>query len=153
MKTSLYKLVLLSGLFFSGALILTSCSKADAVNSISSQSLSQGKMANALFDHNLIVTYAKDNGADITNQFQGITFNLMSSATNNGYVTAANDLFAVNGTWIMPNGTLISFAFPTNGLPVLSFMNKEWNIVSYNDPVILTAANGEDDEIRMTLKK
>jgi hypothetical protein len=134
-------------LLFSGILLLNGCSKDE--NNTPAWPGNQ-----LLIDKNFSVPYAKDNGADVTANYNGIIFRFAGPATSlTGTATAANSLFTVTGTWTMNSSRdKISFSFPTNLLPDLAFMNKTWKITNaFVSPVVLKADNGEDDEVRLLL--
>jgi len=155
MKKSMRKLILLSGISFFGAMMLNSCSKNNDSATANNTPL---LMARAYFqsnilDRDLVVPYAKDDGATITMKFAGLTFHFTGNGTLTGSATAANDLLSVNGTWSMTaNYDKITFNFPTNFFPDLAFMNKQWNIGSNGATIVLTATNGENDELDFTGK-
>jgi hypothetical protein len=158
MKTSIYKLVMSAAIIFSAATILNSCSKADTINDLNASSPASlqmtGTVGNSILNHDLVITNARDDNADISDRFKGITFHFTHVDSNNGPAAAWNDILTVNGTWSMQTteGTTITFAFPTNIIADLAFMNKEWSIQSSGNVVVLIAANGENDTITFTAR-
>jgi|GEM_PF-5851728 len=155
MKKLLTKIVLLTGISFFGAVLLNSCSKNDGTISSSPGPTPIGTptSANNLLNRDLVVPYAKDDGAVITAKFAGLTFRFTSNGTLTGSATAANDLLAVNGTWSMTAAyDKVTFAFPTNIFPDLAFMNKEWVIGSNGSTVVLIPSNGENDLLDFSAK-
>lgn len=150
----MYKLILLSGISFSGAVLLNSCSKKDDTATISTPfQMAKHNFETNILDRDLVVPFAQDDGTNITIKFAGLTFHFTGNGTLTGSATAANDLLSVNGTWSMTAAyDKITFAFPTNLFPDLAFMNKEWLITSNNFPIVLTAANGENDQLNFSPK-
>ena len=148
MKKLMNKIVLFTGISFFGAMMLNSCSKSNDTTSPSPAPtpIVNPNGVNNLMNRDLVVPYAKDDGADITAKFAGLTFHFTSNGSLTGSATAANNLLAVNGTWTMTAAhDKITFAFPTNLFPDLAFMNKEWIIGSNASTAVLIPANGEND--------
>ena len=147
MKHYMYKVILVVMLSFCAATLLDSCKK----NSDTAASLPADQK---LLDRNLLVSYAKDDGTDITINYNGIIFKFTGPATAlSGGATASNTLLTVNGTWSLNTSrNKITFAFPTNAIPELSHMNKQWLIANPSaNPVVLTALLGENDELRFSI--
>ena len=149
MKHTTYKFVLAAILFFSGIVLFTSCKK-DENNNTPSWPGNQ-----ILIDKDFLVSYAKDNGGNITANYAGYTFRFAGPPSLlTGTATVTNTLLTITGTWTMTAGRdRITFAFPTNLFPELSYMNKTWIVTNATaNPVVLNATFGEDDELRLTLK-
>lgn len=151
MKTSISKLMLLTGILFSGTMILNSCSKSDIINANAVNAPAQVKATSGLLNHDLKVTMAIDGGINITADFNSITFNFTATSATSGYGDARNDLLNVRGPWSMQTGN-ITMSFPTNILSQLAFMNREWVITENGSNVELRSANGDGDLIQLTGK-
>ena len=154
MKTKISNL-LLAGLFISGV-ALTSCSKSNSVNDLNNNP-QQLAARSASFDapadkgmlnQNLRITYASDNGTDITQQFQLYTFRFVGTYPG-GEAQVWNDLFARIGSWNGGQGTF-TIALPTDPFWEMAFLNRTW-MVTENAGVFTLTADG--DEVRMVIKK
>ena len=163
MKNSIYKFILSAVIIFSAATILNSCTKADAINTISNpagttQTSANGQAvrpaANSILDQDLVITYAKDDNVDITGKFRDFTFHFTYTGSTSGPAAAWNNILTVDGTWSMLNShDNITFAFPTNIISDLAFLDKQWIIgESTGTTIMLTAANGENDVIYFSSK-
>jgi hypothetical protein len=152
MKKIFYNLVLFAGVSFTGAAVLSSCTKGDD-NSATNAS-SQQYFSTNVVNHDFAVLMATDNGTDITANYNGINFRFADTATLAGTATASNSLLTVHGTWTVDAAyDKITFSFPTTTLTSLSFMNKQWQFMNRNSQAIdLKAANGETDELHFTRK-
>lgn len=152
MKILMYKLSLPVVIIFCGVLLLNSCKKntADSVLSVTPQQYFENNMVS----QDLLVALAKDNNDDITARFGGYTFRLTVSAKLSGTITAANNLFSVNGTWNIDSAyNNITFVFPLNNISALSFMNKQWKFADRSSSAIkLTAVNRETDILNFVKK-
>ncbi len=146
MKTS--KLILVAAIAFFGVVLFSSCKKDNNTSN------PQQTAANNMFDRNLLVSMATDNGATVTADFAGLTFRFTGSASLSGTATVANDLLTVTGNWTMTAGyDKITFSFPTNIFGQLSYMNKQWLIsANSSSTVVLNAANGESDALNFSTK-
>ncbi len=151
MKKIISKLILLSAISFSGALLLTSCSK-DPVNKSSTSPGHDYFVANVL-GRDLMVTSAIDNTTDITADFNGYTFHLTDTAALGGTISAANFVRTTIGMWTVDAAySKITFTFPSS-IPILNFMTKQWQFTSNSAITIdLGAANGETDVLRFAKK-
>ncbi|MFM2326771.1 MAG: hypothetical protein RIR31_973 [Bacteroidota bacterium] len=152
MKKIIYKFILLTGIFFCAAVILNSCSKADA--NINSSAAVKEYFLNNMLGRDLTVAFAKDENTAITAMFAGYNFRFTATTASAGTATVSNDLFAVNGTWdINTTNNTINFNFPVNIITSLVFINKEWLFANRNAAtIILTATNGETDELHFVIK-
>ena len=155
MKTTIFNL-LLAGVFISGV-ALTGCSKSDTVKDLNNNS--QQLATRAAFDapqdagilnQDLRITYASDNGADITQEFQEFTFRFAGNYPG-GEAQVWNDLLAQLGTWSSAEqGAPFSISYPTSIFSELVFLNRTWTVTEGNGMFTLTS-NG--DEVRMVVKK
>ncbi len=151
MKKIFYNLVLFAGISFTGITLLGSCSKEnDDMTSSSATYYFTNNTVNRL----LVIQSAIDDGANITANFNGITFYLSDTSKFSGSITASNDLLSVHGTWMVDEAyEKITFSFPTDVLPSLAFLNKQWQFMNRNSESIdLKAANGENDEVHFARK-
>ncbi len=152
MKTSISKLMLLTGILFSGAMIFNSCSKSDSINNAITPAVAGVvKATSGILNRDLIVTMAIDGGTNITADFNSIVFTFTSTSAATGYADARNDLLNVRGIWSMQAGN-ITMSFPTNILSQLAFMNREWIITENGNNVELRSASGDGDLIQLTGK-
>jgi len=156
MKTSITipTLMLLTGILFSGAMILNSCSKSDATDAIANVNNDGVKITTTgILNRDLKITMANDGNTDITADFNFITFNFKPTSSETGYADVWNDLLAVKGTWSMNTGhTMITMGLPTNPLTQLAFMNREWIISENAANVVLISANGDGDQVHLSGK-
>lgn len=152
-----FNLLLFTGLLISG------CSKNDDIKLISSASNTGNvvptKFTNTLplINHEVRVSYAMDDGNNITASFNDFTFffSLEGINTVDGRAYIWNDLFTVYGKWEFrqnPNASTqnILFLLPTQVHNQLAFMNREWMISSVGPEMILIAASGAPAELRYT---
>jgi len=151
MKKIISKLSLLAAICFSGAMLLTSCSKDPVDNS--STSPGHDYFVNNMLGKDLQVTSAIDNSTDITADFNGYTFHLTDTAALSGTISAANFVRTTIGIWTVDAAyTKITFSFPGT-IPILNFMTKQWQFTSNTSVTIdLSAANGETDVLRFAKK-
>ena len=143
MKTWIYKMALITGISFFSIVSLNSCTVKDDLDT----ALAQRYLVTSVLNRNLFISQATHNDADITAEFNGISFLFSGSGGSTGTASAANDLFTVNGSWnVNANYDKIGFSFPTNTMGSLAFMNRQW-LINTSDPniVMLTDANGGKD--------
>ena len=144
----MYKIVLVAMLSFCAATLFNGCKKNDTATTSDTLPADQ-----KLIDHNLLISFAKDDGSDITSNYTGLVFKYNGTAKSlSGSATAANGILNVTGTWAL-NATRnrITFAFPTNVISELSYLNKQWEITNPStNPVVLKALFGENDEVRFS---
>ena len=157
MKTNISNL-LLAGIFISGV-ALTSCSKSDTMNDLNNNP-QQLAVKSASFDapadkgmlnQNLRITYASDNGTDITQQFQLYTFRFVGTYPG-GEAQVWNDLFARLGSWGAEEPGTISIAYPTDPFWELAFLNRVWTVIEKTSGSFTLIAN-DGDEVHFTVKK
>lgn len=151
MKNTIYKLVAAASIVFCCIIIISGCKKD---NDNADNSSSQVYFSSNVINTDLLLTLAKDNNTEVTSKFAGYTFRLTDTASLAGTITVWNDLLSVKGTWsIDANYDKISFALPTNIIPDLALLNKEWQFSSRQTTSIkLVAANGEADELDFSKK-
>ena len=151
MKKIISNLVLFTGLSFAGITLLSSCSKK---NDDMTSTTATYYFTNNTVNRDLVIQSAIDDGANITANFNGITFHLSETSKFEGTVNATNDLLSVQGTWSVDEAyDKITFSFPTNVLTSLGFLNKQWQFMNRTSDVIdLRAANGENDEVHFVRK-
>src|SRR5438045_2233911 len=122
MKKIISKLSLFAAICFSGALLLTGCSK-DTVDNPST-STGHDYFVNNMLGKDLVVTSAVDNTTDITADFSGYTFHLTDTAALAGTISAANFVRTTIGVWSVDAAySKITFSFPSP-IPILNFMTK-----------------------------
>ena len=153
MKKIISKLSLLTAVCFSGALLLTSCTKDNVDDNSSSSTTAHDYFVNNMLKRDLTVTSAIDNSTDITADFSGYTFYLADSTAYSGSISAANFVRTTIGTYTVDAAyTKITFSFPGT-IPILNFMTKQWQFTSNSSVTIdLSAANGETDVLRFSKK-
>ena len=159
MKTTIFNLffaVAISGL------VGTSCSKADITERTATPNAAgvantnnEGKPAvttASILNQNLSISYALDNGVDITSQFKDFTFEFAGTYPS-GNAHVWNDLLAQTGTWSSPiESTDFVLSYPTDIFNQLAFLNREWTIVEASTSFYrLKAADG--DELNFASKK
>jgi hypothetical protein len=151
MKKTMYKLILLAGITFCGAVLLSSCSKDDNTNT---STASKDYFVNNMQSLDLKVSFASDNGTDITSKFSGYTFRFADTIALAGKATASNDLLTVSGTWSIDGDyNKIAFVFPTAVIADLAFMNKQWQFTNRDSATVkLMASNGENDVLYFVRK-
>jgi len=157
MKTTIFNLlfaVVISGLVF------TSCKKTDltemkATPNAVGNTDNAGKPAAttaSILNQDLSISYAYDNGVDITAQFKDFTFEFAGTYPS-GNAHVWNDLLAQTGTWSSPTETTdLILWYPTDIFTQLAFLNREWNIVEASTSFYrLMAADG--DEVNFVSEK
>ena len=152
MKTTisnLFSAVVISGL------ALTSCSKSDLTEITPAPNAAATANANnagkpapttaSILNQNLKISYARDNGVDITSQFIDITFEFNGTYPS-GNAHVWNDLLAQTGKWSSPSqSTDFVLWYPTDIFTQLVFLNREWTIVEGGTSFFrLTAADGDE---------
>ncbi len=139
---------LIASILFSGVLLITGCSKKD--NTLNPMPANPN-----IFDHDLLVSSANDNGADITGNFTGITFHFEGPySALSGNANAWNSFLAVSGTWSINTAyDKITFNLPVTIFAQFAYINKQWLITKSNSTtIVLNATNGESDELHFTIK-
>jgi hypothetical protein len=151
MKKIISNLVLFAGIAFSGITLLSSCNKD---NDVMASNTAVYYFTNNTVNRDLVIQSAIDDGANITANFNGLTFHMSDTSKFSGTINASNDLFTVLGTWSVDEAyDKITFSFPTDKLPVLGFLNKQWQFMNRNSEAIdLRATNGENDEVHFVRK-
>ncbi|MBK8495238.1 MAG: hypothetical protein IPL50_09520 [Chitinophagaceae bacterium] len=106
----------------------------------------------SILNQDLSISYAVDNGVDITAQFKDFTFEFTGTYPT-GNAHAWNDLLAQTGTWSSPTeSTDLVLWYPADIFTQLAYLNREWTIVEAGTTFYrLTAADG--DEVNFTSKK
>lgn len=152
MKTTIFNLffaVVISGL------VLTSCSKTDITEmtptpneAATANTNNAGKPAPttaSILNQNLKISYARDNGVDITAQFKDFTFEFNGTYPS-GNAHVWNDLLAQTGRWSSPTeSTDFVLLYPTEIFNQLAFLNREWTIVAASTNFFrLMAADGDE---------
>ena len=98
-----------------------------------------------LLNQNLSVTYAVQNGVDITEDMNDWTFRFNGNYPG-GEAQGWNDILAVTGSWSMAEGSdIISIMFPSR-LSQPAFMSRTWTIgnAGKGAEIVLTAADGDE---------
>jgi hypothetical protein len=156
MKTKILNLIF-AGLCIS-AVTITGCSKNESVNELNQNpqtltarsgdlTAAQGDITN----RNLVITYARDNGVDITAEFSEFTFNMQGTPPS-GQAHVWNDLLAQTGTWNYTPGTdLITLKYPTEIFQELVFMNRTWHI-GESSSTVFRLYSDDGDEVQLTGK-
>jgi hypothetical protein len=159
MKTKIFNL-LLAGLFISGV-VLTGCSKSDAMNDLNNNSAkiaaNNPSMAKGddpadggILNHDLRITSAIDNGTDITQQFNFYTFRFVGTYPG-GQAQVWNDLLAQIGSWSANLETNFTISYPTDIFREMAFLNRTWTVVENSGTFTLTAGDG--DTVQFIIKK
>jgi hypothetical protein len=152
MKTTFFNLF--SAVVISG-LALTSCSKIDPKEitptpnaAATADANDAGKPATttaSILNQNLKISYARDNGVDITAQFRDFSFEFNGTYPS-GNAHVWNDLLAQTGKWSSPTeSTDFVLWYPTDIFTQLNFLNREWTIVEGGTSFFrLMAADGDE---------
>lgn len=158
MKTKISNLIF-AGLFAS-AVAITGCSKNESVNelnqnpqTLTAKSGSGDLMAakGDITNQDLVITYARDNGVDITAEFNEFTFNMQGTPPS-GQAHVWNDLLNQTGSWYYaPGGDDITLKYPTDIFRELEFLNRTWNIGESSSSVF-RLYSGDGDEVHFTVK-
>jgi len=152
MKTSIFTRL------FAGALIttitLTAFGETTSLNNttqpVFNASTSAAKTAatiiySQVLNQNLRVTYAVDNGMDITEDMNDWTFRFNGDFPG-GEAQGWNDILAVTGSWSMASESdNISIMFPSS-LSQLVFMSRTWTIGNQarGPEIVFTAPDGDE---------
>lgn len=160
MKKSTFTLLPLIAIFFTGAILLNSCSKDDSIatNSVAAAHINAGgpsvPPATGLFNRDLIVIYAQDDNTNITADFDGISFRFAGSMeAQTGEAYAMTRWIAVQGNWTgeqSGGNNFITVAIPTDLIPVVSFVNRKWIVTNNGNAVTLVDANGQSDRLTLS---
>lgn len=106
-----------------------------------------------ILNQNLAITYATDNGADITEDMNDWTLRFNGNYPG-GEAQAWNDLLAVTGSWNMSEGSnMINISyFSSLSQPV--FLSRAWTISSgfKGAAIVLTAADGDQVHLAAGMK-
>jgi hypothetical protein len=150
MKTTFFTRLLAGSLIT--ATFFTACSKngtIDELNNGPQQTTTAAKGIAVIENPNilnqeLVVAYASDGGADITQQFNQLTFKFAGNYPS-GQAEVWNDLLARIGTWNMANESSITISYPTDPFTQLAYLNREWTIgVANRGFIVFTAADGDE---------
>ncbi len=155
----------ISNLFFTGLIIcgaaISGCSKNETINELkenpqllSARSAPTDMMATdvEILNKDLIITYAGDNGANITDQFKDFTFHFQGTPPS-GQAHVWNDLLAQTGTWTYEGSAgIISLQYPTGIFQQLAFLNRTWKIGESSSNVHRLYTD-DGDEVHLTGKK
>jgi hypothetical protein len=158
MKTTFFNL-LLAGLFIS-AVVLTGCSKSEAISDLNNNSQQvaastsdDGDMypQTAILNRDFVIIYALDGAKDITPQFTAFAFKFAGKEPS-GEAQVWNGQMMQSGTWNMQaESGILRLFYPTNTFPELAFLNRNWTIGESSSAVIrLIAADG--DEVQLSPK-
>ncbi len=99
-----------------------------------------------ILNQNLAITYASDNGVDITEDMNDWTLRFVGKEPS-GEAQAWNDLLAVTGTWSMAEGSSsINIAYNTT-ISQAVFLSRQWTIgggMRRGAEIVLIAADGDE---------
>ena len=152
MKTTIFNqffAIVISGL------VLTSCSKTDITEmtptpnaATTANTANAGKPAPttaAIINQDIKISYARDNGVDITSQFKDFTFKFIGTYPS-GPAHVWNDLLAQTGQWSSPTeSTDFVLSYPTGIFEQLAFLNRQWTIVEGSTNFFrLTSSDGDE---------
>lgn len=152
MKTTLFNLFFAVAFF---GFLHTSCSKTEiremtpvpnvAATDITADAGKPSPNVASILNQNLTISYARENGVDITAQFKDFTFEFNGTYPS-GNAHVWNDLLAQTGTWSSPADiTDFVLRYPTGIFSQLAFLNQEWNIDEASTTFYrLKAANGNE---------
>ena len=152
MKKLIVRFAVLTGIIFSGTVVLSSCSKNDT--NTATYSSNKDYFTSNMLNRDLIVSFAIDDTTNITVPLSGYTFHLVDSSAFSGSITASNITRTVVGTWsIDASYNTITFSFPQVLEPYIIFISKQWQFVNRSSPTImLKAADGESDQLQLIKK-
>jgi len=150
MKTTIFN-TLIAGILISGT-ILTGCSKENTISELNNNAQQVSSKGDdemhpgiSILNQNLAIIYAKDGGADITQQFQGLTFRFVGNYPG-GQAQVWNDLLAQTGTWSGGEETTdFAINYPTDIFTQLAFLNRQWTVGESSSSVVRLMDNDGDE--------
>lgn len=157
MKTKIFNLIF-AGLILCG-IVLNGCSKNDSIQDLNqnpqlltAKSNSDLTATKSILNTDLVISYARDNGTDITAQFKDFTFNF-TGAPPSGPAHVWNDLLAQTGTWYYKEegATVFEIKYPTNVFQQLEFLNRQW-IIGESSSAFIRLYSNDGDEVKFTTK-
>lgn len=155
MKTEILNLFF-TGLVACGAAI-SGCSKSESIQELNqnpqlltAKSQSGLTATESILNTDLTISYARDNGNDITAQFRELTFNFQGSPPS-GNAHVWNDLLAQTGTWKFVVGSdVFEIKYPTGIFEQLIFLNRLWKIGEISSSVLRLYTDDGDEVIFST---
>lgn len=114
--------------------------------------LSGGTTAEQLFENNVlnrnfVVTYATDNGVDITTQYNGYTFFLLKTDFYHGPLQATKNSVLVTGSWSSNEDySKLVISLPDTPSEFV-FLNRPWRFTSKGVPLLKLAPWGSSDPV------
>ena len=110
------------------AVSFTACKKNDDNNSAVTTTAVNSTVTSGTWR----VTFFSNNGTNETSNYGGFNFTFVS----NGTVSAANNLFAINGTWstaVDNNKVKLTMNFPTPTVNAFLELNQDWEVTARTD--------------------
>lgn len=154
MKTKILNLIFT--VILVGATVISGCSKNETIQELNqSPQLLKSTQAHtttpkSILNTDLVISYARDNGVDITAQFKDFTFNFQGTAPA-GQAHVWNDLLAQTGTWKFMEGTdVFEIKYPTEIFEQLVFLNRTWRIAESSETTFrLYSEDGDEVQFRI----
>jgi hypothetical protein len=100
-----------------------------------------------ILNRDFVVDSARDNGSELTAQYNGYIFRLMKTTYYDGPMTGVNGSTTINGTWSSNEDyskLTITLNQPTTPAPFV-FLNRSWRFTSKAFPVMKLAPWGTTD--------
>lgn len=148
----MFKLRYIIALAISVILISSGCKKTQ--EKIVSNFLEQYFEDNIL-NRDYIVNYAKDQGTDISSQFEGYTFKLYKNTYYDGPMTATKDGVTITGTWSCNSdyGKLTISLTQPNPPTEFTFLNREWRFTQKAIPIMKLAPWGSTADTELDMER
>lgn len=107
-----------------------------------------------VLNSNYVITYARDNGDEITSQFENYVFVLKKGSDYyHGPLTVTQGGTTYNGSW-SSNEDYGKLVIMLPGSPAeFNFLNREWRFTSKNIPVLKFAPWGSNADIALTMER
>ena len=104
-----------------------------------------------ILNTNFIVSLAKDNGMDITTNYNGYIFVLLKTDFYHGPMKVTKNGIVYDGTWISNSDySKLTITLP-NSPPEFAFLTREWRFTSKNLPTLKFAPWGSNAPVELNM--
>jgi len=148
----MYKAKYIIAIILSIFLLTTGCKKTKEVQVVT---VFEQYFEQNILNRDFIVSYAKDQGTEITTQFDGYIFKLFKNTYYDGPMTAIKSGVTYSGTWSSNSdyGNLIINLNQPSIPNDFIFINRQWRFTSKALPVMKLAPWGSTDSTELYMQR
>ncbi len=152
MPPLMYKTRFFIAILFSVILLLAGCGKTGDPNT---QNILEAYFETNILNKDFKVLYAKDNGTEITSQYDGWIFRLFKNTLYDGPMTGIKNGVTYSGTWSSNSDygqLIINITQPTTPVE-FNFINRTWRFAEKAVPVMKLAPWGSSAPTELHMQR